>query len=107
MNNSKWLSLISPASALSMLVMAITFVQSDHQRLAAVQAIISAYEAHGTPQMVRLQATYDQHFASTDGRIDRLESTLATMQEIRVQLAEIREAQKSIAAQLKQHMDTK
>lgn len=105
MNNPKWLSLISPVSALSMLVMAITFVQSDHQRLAAMQAVIAAYEAHGTPQMVRMSADYDRHFISTDGRIDRIEASITAIQDIRVQLAEIREAQKNMYQQLKQHME--
>lgn len=38
------------------------------------EGIISAYESHGTPQVVAMKATYDERFANDEGRLNRLEN---------------------------------
>lgn len=61
------------------------------------EGIISAYESHGTPQVVAMKATYDERFANDEGRLNRLEG-IATANATRME--DIRADQRAMLEKL-------
>jgi hypothetical protein len=103
----KFLSWLAPISNAGMVIAVITFFVSDHQRILAISTVMSAYEVHGTPAAVTMRATYDEKFRATDGRLERLESALSSIQTIKETLVEIRGNQLRLEVKLNQHMESK
>lgn len=93
---NNWLGRLNVFALLSMTVAVITFMVSDHQRLAGLVTVMQAYESHGTPQVVALKAATDEHLRAVDEHLVRLDSALNSLPSIDARLIRMEEQLKSL-----------
>lgn len=95
------------ATFVTLLVTILTYSIGDHRLLAEHDGIIKAYEAHGTPQSVKLQAQSDEKFKAIEHRLELLEQIIATIPDIRVELVRASAKLDSMHESLERHMGDK
>lgn len=92
------------ATFCTLLVAIIGYSIGDHQKIMAHDAIIQAYELHGTPQTVKLQTQADEKFKSIERRLELLEQIITTIPDIRVELVKASAKLDAMHDSLERHM---
>lgn len=106
------------ATFVTLLVTIITYSIGDHRLLAEHDSIIKAYEAHGSPQVVKMQAQteerfkgmaekYEERFKADEHRLDLLEQGIITISDMRVEMVKISAKMDSLHESLERHMGEK
>lgn len=96
----------NPIGILTTLIVIIATHVADRQMLISDHAIIERFEAHGTPSVVNLKATYDEHFRAADARLDKLEQGLSALPRIETKLDVLAAGQAVLKESLDEHKRT-